>query len=71
MNVDPKEMTKDEMVDLVSTKLTKLCEEIAIIIGTVSDNESNLLDGIRLAHEGIRSLACNVFVEKQKKKGKS
>lgn len=71
MNVDPKSLTKDQMIDLLSLKMTELCEEMARILAITSKDENQLLDGIKIASEGIRTLACNRFVEIQKEKGKS
>lgn len=71
MNVDPKEMTAEEAKNLVANKLTKLCEEVATILILTSKDECHLLDGIKIANEGIRTLACEGFVKWQKVKGKS
>lgn len=71
MNVDPKEMAAEEAKNLVANKLVKLSEEIATILILASKDEGHLLDGIRIANEGIRTLACEGFVKWQKVKGKA
>lgn len=43
--------------------LTMLCETLATLISHVSYTESDLLDGIDLAHKSIHKMATNHFVQ--------
>lgn len=70
MNVDPKTINRKKMMDLVADRLTKLSEEIAAILILTSKDEGHLLDSIKIANDGIRTLACEGFVKMQKEKEK-
>lgn len=62
------EVTVKECKKEVAELLTKHCRELAFIIASISNNERHLLDGIKLANDGIRSMATTIFVETQKAK---
>lgn len=71
MNVDPESMNREELIAFVADKMVKLSQEIAVALAVTSQDESHLLNGIDLACKGIRTLACEAFVEMQKRKGKA
>lgn len=67
-------MTENEDVSIkefkskIAEQITKQCYDLAYAITIISNNESHLLDGIKLANEAVRSLATTIFVETQKAK---
>lgn len=65
-------MTENEDVTIkalkreVAEQMTEYCTKIAYLIAGTSNDERHLLDGIKLANEGVRSMATTIFVETQK-----